>query len=79
MNQFQTYICYKDPESHPFITEQERFYLKKELGTLRRDKNLPPTPWRAIFTSIPVWALIIAQLSDFGFYVMAVGLLKTSS
>lgn len=56
-------ICYSDPESHPFISDKEKVHLKKELGQLERDKNLPPTPWRAILTSVPMMALVCAQVS----------------
>lgn len=56
-------ICYSDPESHPFISDKEKDYLKKELGQLERDKTLPPTPWRAILTSVPMMALVCAQVN----------------
>lgn len=58
----QTVTCYNDPESHPFITDKELAYLKKEMGQTKRNDNLPPTPWRSILTSVPVWALVIAQV-----------------
>lgn len=61
-NIFKMLICYSDPESHPFISEKEKDHLKKELGQLERDKNLPPTPWRAILTSVPMLALVCAQV-----------------
>ena len=67
-------ICYKDPESHPFIKESEKDYLRREMGSLERDKSLPPTPWKAIITSVPMLALICAQIGhDFGFFIMATG------
>ena len=58
----QTVTCYNDPESHPFITAKELDYLKKEMGQTKRNDDLPPTPWRSILTSVPVWALVIAQV-----------------
>jgi MFS transporter, ACS family, solute carrier family 17 (sodium-dependent inorganic phosphate cotransporter), other len=73
-------ICYKDPESHPFIKESEKDYLRREMGTLQRDKSLPPTPWKAIFTSVPMMALVCAQIGhDFGFFIMATDLPKYMS
>lgn len=70
-------ICYKDPESHPFIKESEKEYLRQEMGSLERDKTLPPTPWRAILTSVPMMALVCAQIGhDFGFFIMATDLPK---
>lgn len=72
-------ICYKDPESHPFIKESEKEYLRREMGTLERDKTLPATPWKAIFTSVPMMALVCAQIGhDFGFFIMATDLPKVS-
>lgn len=72
-----TMICYSDPESHPFIKESEKEYLKKEIGMLERNTNLPPTPWKAIFTSVPMLALIAAQVGhDFGFFIMVTDLPK---
>lgn len=58
----QQLICYSNPESHPFIKDEEKEYLRKELGVLERNKDLPPTPWKAIFTSVPMLALIAAQV-----------------
>ncbi|KAJ6646401.1 putative inorganic phosphate cotransporter [Pseudolycoriella hygida] len=70
-------ICYSDPESHPFISDKEKDFLKKELGQLERDKTLPPTPWKAILTSVPMMALVCAQIGhDWGFYVMVTDLPK---
>lgn len=71
------FLCSKDPESNKFITEEEKNYLKKEIGVLERDTNLPPTPFKAILTSLPVWAVIISQTGiDFSFYVMTTDLPK---
>lgn len=58
----QTLTCYNDPDSHPFVTEKELDYLKKEMGQTKRNDDLPPTPWMAILTSVPVFALICAQV-----------------
>ncbi|CAO1319250.1 unnamed protein product [Diamesa serratosioi] len=75
-----TLICYKDPESHPFISDEEKIYLKKEMGTLERDKTLPATPWKAILTSVPMMALVCAQIGhDFGFFIMVTDLPKYMS
>lgn len=55
-------ICYNDPESHPFITEKERDYLRSEIRQTKRGGKLPPTPWKQIFLSIPVIALVASQV-----------------
>lgn len=47
------------------------------MGVLERDKHLPPTPFWAIITNVPVIAIIISQLGiDFSFYVMTTDLPK---
>lgn len=47
---------------------------------MKRRKNLPPTPWIAILTSIPMMALVCAQIGhDFGFYIMVSDLPKYMS
>lgn len=72
-------VCYKDPESHPFISEREKEYLRKEMGGLARSKDLAPTPWLAILKNVPMIALVCAQIGhDFGFYIMATDLPKVS-
>lgn len=71
------FICSKDPESNRFMSAEERNYLRKEIGVLERDTSLPTTPFKAILTSIPVWAIIISQNGiDFSFYVMTTDLPK---
>ncbi|XP_055294900.1 sialin-like [Sitodiplosis mosellana] len=70
-------ICYNDPESHPFISKKELAYLELEIGQLKRHNNLPSTPWKEIFTSVPILVLIIAQvINDYVFYVLASDLPK---
>lgn len=54
-------ICYKDPDSHPFVSDKEKDHLKKEMGQLERDK-IKAVPWRQIFSSPAVIALIFAQV-----------------
>lgn len=73
----QTFLCYSDPESHPYISEKEKDYLRTEMGQLERDKNLPPTPWRMILTSAPMISLVICQIGhDFGYFSMVTDLPK---
>lgn len=48
--------------NHPFITEKEKEYLKKEIGQLERSKKQAPTPWKAILTSGPVIALVLVEV-----------------
>ncbi|KAM8716638.1 hypothetical protein ACLKA7_003506 [Drosophila subpalustris] len=71
------FLCFSDPSSHPFIKPTEREYLVKEIGTIGRNENLPPTPWKAILTNLPMFALVSAQIGhDWGFYIMVTDLPK---
>lgn len=48
-----------------------------ELGELKRRTDLPPTPWRAILTSVPVHAIIIAQMGHtWGLFIVITDLPK---
>ncbi|XP_025837209.1 putative inorganic phosphate cotransporter isoform X2 [Agrilus planipennis] len=70
-------ICFSSPESHPYITDKEKNYLEKELGATTTTQN---TPWKQILTSVPVWALIAAQIGhDWGNYAMVTDLPKYMS
>lgn len=75
-----TMLCYSEPGSHPFIKEEEKLYLQEELGKLKRDKEQPPIPWKLILTSVPLWALVVAQVGhDWGFFIMVTDLPKYMS
>lgn len=51
------------PAAHSTISEKERDYIQRSLVHTSQSQNLK-TPWKAIFTSIPFWALIIAHLGN---------------
>jgi len=56
------------PSCHPTITPEEREYILARTGVAARP---PPVPWPALLTSGPVWALVIAHVSqNFGFYTL---------
>ncbi|XP_075230609.1 putative inorganic phosphate cotransporter [Lycorma delicatula] len=59
---FWCLLCYNDPGVHPFITQTEKEYLFESIGGIKKRDHLPPTPWLRIFSSWPVWALIIGQI-----------------
>ncbi|XP_044758455.1 putative inorganic phosphate cotransporter isoform X1 [Coccinella septempunctata] len=53
---------YDNPSKHPTISEQERYYVESSLGHLK--KKILPTPWKAIFTSLPMWAIVVANFGQ---------------
>ncbi|XP_047119767.1 putative inorganic phosphate cotransporter isoform X1 [Schistocerca piceifrons] len=70
-------LCYSDPNSHPFISDEEKKYLNETIGNVDRKEDLPPIPWFHMMKSIPLWGLIFAQIGhDWGFYTMITDLPK---
>ncbi|KAK5908782.1 hypothetical protein CgunFtcFv8_016811 [Champsocephalus gunnari] len=65
-----TFLAFDSPNTHPRISEQERLYitnsLKNELST-----SAGYIPWRAILTSGPLWAIVVAHFSyNWTFYTL---------
>ncbi|KAF2903417.1 hypothetical protein ILUMI_02770 [Ignelater luminosus] len=50
-------LCYSRPSLHPYITDEEKEYLEREIGPVKSFK----TPWKAILTDSAVLSLIIIQ------------------
>lgn len=52
-------IVRKCPEDDKFIKEEEKRYIVSKLGTAHHSqtKHISP-PWKAMFTSAPVWAIV---------------------
>ncbi|XP_047130506.1 vesicular glutamate transporter 3 isoform X1 [Hydra vulgaris] len=59
------------PEDHPKITENELEYILSSLKADKTSKKLVKTPWKMIFTSLPVWAIIVAHFTEnWGWYTL---------
>lgn len=57
------------PESDPHISKQELEYIKSKLGAGGRTQV--KHPWKAIFTSTAVYAIIASHFSEnWGFYTL---------
>ncbi|XP_046434163.1 putative inorganic phosphate cotransporter [Neodiprion fabricii] len=73
------FLCYNNPDDHPFISDEER----KRLGETMREhmhKDVGPIPWRHIVTSVPLWALLVAKAGwMWGYYTMLTDLPKYMS
>ncbi|XP_012344677.1 vesicular glutamate transporter 2.2 isoform X2 [Apis florea] len=67
---FYWWIVIKDrPEDDKSISKAELEYIKNSLGNLKEEKI--KHPWKAMLTSPPVWAIIVAHFSEnWGFYTM---------
>ncbi|XP_065355487.1 putative inorganic phosphate cotransporter [Calliphora vicina] len=74
---FFTLLCFSDPASHPFIKPSEKEYLTQEMGSITRRRDLGATPWKEIFTSMPMYALLVGQVGhDWAFYILVTDLPK---
>ncbi|XP_046751246.1 putative inorganic phosphate cotransporter isoform X2 [Diprion similis] len=72
-------VCYSNPDEHPFISDKEKKYLHEAMAA-HTHRRIPPTPWRHILTSGPLWALVITQIGhDWGFFTMVTDLPKYMS
>lgn len=71
------FLITSDPSEHRFITEKELQYIKEATGATKNRDELPPTPWRDILTSVPLWGLVIAQIGhDWGLFTIITDLPK---
>jgi len=66
------FLCYNSPYTHPRISAAELEFWEREIG--RGDlAERPPTPWRKILTSVPVWALGVAFFANnWGFFTIII-------
>nr|CAI5821122.1 unnamed protein product [Callosobruchus analis] len=53
------FTVFSHPVTHPFITEEEKEYLAKEIP----ERKLFKVPWRPILTSMAFWALLSGQFA----------------
>jgi len=70
---FWIVLVFEDPDVHPRISPEEKQYIKSSTGrSVDNDqKKKQSIPWLAIFTSVPLWALLAAQVTNcWGFYVL---------
>ncbi|CAH1116930.1 unnamed protein product [Phaedon cochleariae] len=66
---FSYYGC-DGPSHHPTITKEEQFYIENSLGHAEHKPRMS-TPWKKIFTSLPVWAIFLTQSGhNWGFWTL---------
>ncbi|XP_026873461.1 vesicular glutamate transporter 2.1 [Electrophorus electricus] len=73
---FWILVSYESPAEHPTISDEERCYIEESIG--ESAKLLGPaekfkTPWRKFFTSMPVYAIIVANFCrSWTFYLLLI-------
>ncbi|CAH0701277.1 unnamed protein product [Spodoptera exigua] len=74
---FWVLLCYSTPNSHPFISEEEKNFLNKNITASGLHKKLDPVPFKALLRSGPLWVLVMAAIGhDWGYFTMITDLPK---
>ncbi|CAK9820271.1 Putative inorganic phosphate cotransporter [Anthophora plagiata] len=64
------YAGKESPNEHPTIPQDEKEYIETSLGIMETEEKLR-TPWIAILTSVPMWALLATQSGhNWGFWML---------
>ncbi|KAM3919673.1 vesicular glutamate transporter 2 [Leptodactylus fuscus] len=73
---FWILVSYESPAKHPTITDEERTYIEESIGesaNLMGALEKFKTPWRKFFTSMPVYAIIVANFCrSWTFYLLLI-------
>ncbi|KAL7858250.1 hypothetical protein AOLI_G00183520 [Acnodon oligacanthus] len=73
---FWILVSYESPADHPTITDEERLYIEESIGegaNLLGATEKFKTPWRKFFTSMPVYAIIVANFCrSWTFYLLLI-------
>ncbi|KAF2887772.1 hypothetical protein ILUMI_18401, partial [Ignelater luminosus] len=71
-----TWIVADAPSQDPHISKAELKYIKESLGDQDHNGRVKH-PWRSMLTSAPVWAVVVAHVSEnWGFYTLLTQLPK---
>jgi len=72
---FWLWLSFEKPAKHPSISPREQLYIEKSIGDKKGDKapTIFTTPWVSVFTSMPVWAIIVANFArSWTFYLLLI-------
>lgn len=73
-------FAYDTPETHPYISSDEKYYIEYYNGRKTYSKSnsrtpIKKTPWMDFFKSVPMWSLIVVQFCNYwSFYVILISL-----
>lgn len=70
---FWLWLCFEKPSVHPTISARELNYIESSLGSVKQAAapTLMNTPWKEFFTSMPVYAIIVANFCrSWNFYLL---------
>ncbi|CAL1279418.1 unnamed protein product [Larinioides sclopetarius] len=73
---FWMWLSFEKPCVHPTITQAELIYIEESIGKVAQSTptfQLRTTPWKAMFTSMPVYAIIVANFCrSWTFYMLLI-------
>uniref|UniRef100_W5LM01 Solute carrier family 17 member 8 n=1 Tax=Astyanax mexicanus TaxID=7994 RepID=W5LM01_ASTMX len=73
---FWLLLAYDSPAVHPTISDEEKIYIETTIGegaSLMSATEKFKTPWRQFFTSMPVYAIIVANFCrSWTFYLLLI-------
>ncbi|KAK7913214.1 hypothetical protein WMY93_013425 [Mugilogobius chulae] len=73
---FWIFVSYESPADHPTISDEERCYIEESIGESAKLMGAAEkfkTPWRKFFTSMPVYAIIVANFCrSWTFYLLLI-------
>lgn len=71
---FWLWLAFEKPSKHPCISARELRYIEDSLGQGQMQLPVPTlttTPWRKFLTSMPVYAIIVANFCrSWNFYLL---------
>lgn len=71
---FWLWLAFEKPSKHPCISTRELRYIEDSLGQGQVQMPIPTfstTPWRKFLTSMPVYAIIVANFCrSWNFYLL---------
>ncbi|KAF0766328.1 vesicular glutamate transporter 1-like [Aphis craccivora] len=70
---FWLWLCFEKPSLHPTISARELNYIESSLGAAKQSAapTILNTPWKEFFTSMPVYAIIVANFCrSWNFYLL---------
>ncbi|KAG8180930.1 hypothetical protein JTE90_013936 [Oedothorax gibbosus] len=67
---FWSVFVYEQPADNPAISKEELLYIQLNKED-KQNKSPSSIPWKCIFTSLPMWAVIVAHFGhNFGFLIL---------
>ena len=75
---FWLWLAFEKPSKHPAISPREQMYIEQSINAgnanvSTKNPTIMTTPWKKVFTSMPVWAIIVANFArSWTFYLLLI-------